>query len=193
MTRSSEPQWGLDELGARVARALAVDYAGQASGRVRDVPDGRTIRYYTTLGLVDRPSNGPSGRGRAALYGWRHLLQLVAIKRLQAQGLALAEVQARLLGQTDAALEALARPAPGWDAEDVPAAARREAAFWKEPPAASAAEPLVGVPLAEGVTLLVRAARPLEGPELAALRDAAAPLLKFLAARQVPGAPANEE
>jgi hypothetical protein len=79
--------WTLDELGARVALALAVGYDGQANGRVREVPDGRTIRYYTTLGLIDRPA---AMRGRTALYGVRHLLQLTAIKRLQARGLSLA-------------------------------------------------------------------------------------------------------
>ncbi len=79
---------------------LAVDYAGQANGRVREVPDQRTIRYYTTLGLIDRPAEM---RGRTALYGVRHLLQLVAIKRLQTHGLSLAEIQTRVVGRTDAA------------------------------------------------------------------------------------------
>jgi hypothetical protein len=56
--------WSIDELRAEVARALSVGYAGAASGRVRDVPDLRTIRYYTTLCLIDRPAemnqyNGP--------------------------------------------------------------------------------------------------------------------------------------
>src|SRR5437764_5230066 len=102
---SREPLWTLDELCARVAVALAVDYAGQASGRVREVPDRRTIRYYTTLGLIDRPA---AVRGRTALYGRRHLLQLVAIKRLQAHGLSLAEVQSRLVGLTDSDLVVLA-------------------------------------------------------------------------------------
>src|SRR3954452_21484675 len=100
--QSRDALWTLDELGAEVALALAVDYDGQASGRVRDVPDRRTIRYYTTLGLIDRPAEM---RGRTALYHRRHLLQLVSIKRLQAQGLTLAELQERLLGQSDAALE----------------------------------------------------------------------------------------
>src|SRR4051812_26557012 len=113
MTRAREGIWGLEELSAQVARALAAGYAGQASGRVRDVPDGRTIRYYTTLGLVDRPVARP-GRGRTAFYGRRHLLQFVAIKRLQAEGLSLGEVQARLVGQTDAVLEEAARLPPGW-------------------------------------------------------------------------------
>src|ERR1700730_17462993 len=98
--------WTLDELGARVALALAVDYDGQANGRVREVPDRRTIRYYTTLGLIDRPAEM---RGRTALYGLRHRLQLVAINRLQAGGPSLGETQTRLLGRTDSALRKLAR------------------------------------------------------------------------------------
>src|SRR4051812_37733187 len=99
------PSWTIDELGAEVARALSVDYDGSPSGRVRDVPDRRTIRYYTTLGLLDRPRM----HGRTALYTRRHLIQLVAIKRLQANGLSLAEVQQRLLGLDDQALADLAR------------------------------------------------------------------------------------
>ena len=74
------------------------------SGRVRDVPDLRTIRYYTTLGLLDRPA---AMRGRTALYGSRHLLQLAAIKRLQARGLSLAAVQERVVGISDASLRRL--------------------------------------------------------------------------------------
>src|SRR5437763_16140887 len=110
MSQSGDPLWTLDELTAQSALALAADYPGQASGRVREVPDARTVRYYTTLGLLDRPA---AMRGRTALYGRRHLLQLVAIKRLQARGLSLAEVQARLVGRTDRALEDLAQVPAG--------------------------------------------------------------------------------
>ncbi len=106
--------WTLDELAGRAALALSVGYPGQASGRVRDVPDQRAIRYYTTLGLVDRPAGM---RGRTALYGRRHLLQLVAIKRLQAEGLTLAQVQAELAGCTQADLERIARLPDGLTAE----------------------------------------------------------------------------
>jgi DNA-binding transcriptional MerR regulator len=185
--------WTLDELCDRVAQALAVDYAGQASGRVRDVPDRRTIRYYTTLGLIDRPA---AMRGRTALYGLRHLLQLVAVKRLQAEGLSLAEVQARLVGRTDAALRELARLSADFDADAPPVAApppngedRRAGRFWSEPPA-DVPEPrmLSGLPLAEGVTLLVEAARPLDEQDISALRAAAAPLLSALRARRLLGA-----
>jgi hypothetical protein len=188
------PSWTLDELGAQVALALAVDYSGAANGRVRDVPDRRTIRYYTTLGLLDRPA---ATRGRTALYGRRHLLQLVAIKRLQAGGLSLAGVQERLLGLTDAALEKIARLPPAAGGAPAPAerargGGRRDQPFWGETPAPvppldepAPPRPLVGVPLAEGVTLLLGAARPPDEHDLEALRVAAAPLLRLLRARRL--------
>src|SRR5919201_6274725 len=117
--------WTLGDLTDRVAAALAVGYRGQRSGRVRDVPDQRAIRWYTTLGLVDRPT---AMRGRTALYGRRHLLQLVAIKRLQAEGHSLAEVQVELAAASDERLERIARlpaqptgPAPPPDRAPPPA------------------------------------------------------------------------
>jgi DNA-binding transcriptional MerR regulator len=151
-----EPRWTLDELAERVDAALAVDYHGQSSGRVRDVPDRRAIRWYTTIGLIDRPV---THRGRTALYGPRHLLQLVAVKRLQAKGLPLVAIQQELAGATDtqlarvARLSAAAAPAPlaaadgGARSTRTPArpAARRtaagparRAAFWREQPTAAA-------------------------------------------------------
>ena len=85
----TEAIWTLDELTERVGAALSVGYDGQPSGRVRHLPDQRAIRWYTTIGLVDRPA---ATRGRTAMYGPRHLLQLVAIKRLQARGLSLVSI-----------------------------------------------------------------------------------------------------
>jgi DNA-binding transcriptional MerR regulator len=87
----------------------------RANRRVRDVPNERLVRWYVTVGLVDPPL---SRRGRVARYGRRHLLQLVAVKRRQAEGRSLAEIQAELAGATDEALAAVARvpdmpPAPG--------------------------------------------------------------------------------
>src|SRR5690606_40309537 len=71
--------WTIGELAEHAARLLGPD--GQVSGRVRPVPNERLIRWYTTIGLLDPPI---ARRGRVALYGRRHLLQLVAIKRRQA-------------------------------------------------------------------------------------------------------------
>jgi len=129
--------WTLDQLARRVGSALSVDYPGQANGRVREVPDQRAIRWYTTIGLVDRPA---AMRGRTALYGRRHLLQLVAIKRLQAAGLSLAEVQRELAGATDAQLERVAR-VPAGEPAPRPTVAAARPAFWRragELPAAAA-------------------------------------------------------
>jgi hypothetical protein len=99
-------EWILDDLVARVDVALtAAGYPGAPNGRVRDVPDRRAIRWYTTIGLLDRPA---AMRGRTALYGPRHLTQLVAIKRRQAEGRTLAEIQAELVGASDAALREIA-------------------------------------------------------------------------------------
>ncbi len=194
--KTSEPLWTLDELCAQVTLALAVDYAGAVSGRVRDVPDRRTIRYYTTLGLIDRPA---AMRGRTALYGRRHLLQLTAIKRLQVRGLALTEVQARLLGATDGVLEKLAEMPAGFvggadipvcpvegTQECLPHRDQRED-FWRAAPAP--VRPLTAVTLEEGVTLLLEASRPLDEHDLSAPCAAAAPFLKLLRLRRLTSEP----
>jgi DNA-binding transcriptional MerR regulator len=174
--------WTLDELTAAVERALAVGYDGQLNGQVRDVPDRRTIRYYTTLGLIDRPAEM---RGRTALYGRRHLLQLVSIKRLQADGLSLTEVQQRLLGCNNGELAQIARltvePEPPMQR---PSEGRHAERFWRNSPAPVAA-PLLGVPLTDGVTLLLPAARPPNDEDLSELRQAAQPLLDLLRRRNL--------
>src|SRR4051794_40462102 len=123
--------WTLDDLVVRVGAALAAEYAGAPNGRVRDLPDRRAIRWYTTIGLVDRPLGM---RGRTALYGPRHLLQLVAIKRRQADGRALAEIQAELTGATDEELRAVARVPGGLLEADAVAPAPAPARFWAAPP-----------------------------------------------------------
>ena len=84
----------------------STDYQPADSARVRAVPDVRTIRYYTTLGLIDRPAEM---QGRTAMYGLRHVEQLVAIKRLQAQGLTLSDIQHRMIGMPAEDLKKLAR------------------------------------------------------------------------------------
>lgn len=198
MVRSHAPLWTLDELSAQVAQALAGDSPRQASGRVREMPDIRTIRYYTTRGLIDRPAQM---RGRTALYRRRHLLQLVAIKRLQAKGLSLAEIQVQVEGQTDAVLSKLAQlPVHDRQKEETDgidpsrteqeAGDRRNKSFWGASPAPVPETvpkndgpdvlPLIGVRLDEGVTLLLESTRPLDELDMETLRSAAAPLLKTL-------------
>jgi hypothetical protein len=126
--------WTLDQLVARVAAVLdghAGSVASPADRRVRQVPDRRAVRWYTTIGLLDRPEM----RGRTGWYGERHLLQLVAIKRLQAAGGSLAEIQAELAGATDGTLRRIADlPDEPVRAPVVPSkSAERSARFWTGP------------------------------------------------------------
>ncbi len=140
--RETSPLWTIDELGQEVQRALSEGYNEPANRQIRAIPDRRTIRYYTTLGLLDGPARM---RGRTALYSRRHLLQVVAIKRLQARGLALATIQEELAGLPDSELAAHAcmsptTPAPlraaREHADEQPAALRRGGKFWGEEPVA---------------------------------------------------------
>jgi DNA-binding transcriptional MerR regulator len=107
----------IEDLRTLVTRALAAGkYAPGESKRIRAIPDTRTIRYYTTLGLIDRPAQM---QGRLALYGHKHVLQIVAIKRLQAHGEPLAAIQQKLVGATSRKLSQIADlPADFWDAAD---------------------------------------------------------------------------
>ncbi|MGI5499659.1 MerR family transcriptional regulator [Lentzea sp. CA-135723] len=129
--------WTLDELLDRVSAALTAEYSGAPNGRVRDVPDRRAVRWYATTGLVDRPS---AMRGRTALYEKRHLLQLVAVKRLQSEGRTLADIQAELTGATEATLTAIARVPPHLlDAGDAEPAGEVRPRFWAAPAGVAAA------------------------------------------------------
>ncbi len=77
----------------------------QKDGRVTDAPDPRTVRYYQGLGLVDRPRIVD----REARYGWKQVLQVLAIKALQHLGLPLGQIQNRLTGRSEAELESVLR------------------------------------------------------------------------------------
>lgn len=176
------PGWTLEELTRRAALALsgevpAGDRAGVAGGRPRELPDRRAIRWYASIGLVDRPIGG---RGRGARYGVRHLSQLVALKRLQAQGWSLADIQGRLAGADDATLLALAAlPEQAVAAGGIAgAAAERRTTEAKTAPAPPGL--LAGLCLAEGV-LLVLPRQP-SPADLPALAEAAAPLVAALTA-----------
>jgi DNA-binding transcriptional MerR regulator len=193
--------WSVAELAERVADALAGDGVRAPNGRVRDVPDARAIRWYATIGLVDRPLPVP---GRTARYGPRHLLQVVAVKRRQAQGQTLAQIQAELAGAPDETLVRVARvpeallagadaPATGptsrprfWTASAPAPAAPPEPEPTLHPlPAAPPPEPALSVTyhveLPGGATLGLP--RPPTPEDLAALLPATTQLLRLLAAR----------
>jgi hypothetical protein len=167
----------LTELVAAVASAMA-DWPAQDNGQVRAVPDERTLRWYGTLGLLDRPL---SWRGRTALYGERHRLQALAIKRLQLAGWPIASIQQRLLGADDVALSAvLSAPAEPPQAVAAEPAPRRASAFWAAPAATtSAARPRLHLDLGHGAEVVLPPGAAAD-PELEA---ALAPLRAWLARR----------
>ena len=119
----------LEELGQEVARRIRAAGLAQPNRQVSDVPDARTLRYYTTLGLMDRPTEI---RDRRAHYGERHVDQVTAVKRLQSAGCSLTEIQALLLGLSPSDLHEVAegrRPRAG---------RAREEPFWSRPPTPTA-------------------------------------------------------
>jgi hypothetical protein len=195
---AEQASWTLDELVRRVADTLADPaYPGAPNGRVRDLPDRRAVRWYTTTGLVDRPAM----QGRTALYNARHLLQIVAVKRRQAEGRSLAQIQAELAGATNETLRQVAEVPDQLVAgeparpEEAPLSARpsRRSRFWADPPAAAkpvassngdsddTVTTLTAVSLPGGA-LLVLPTRPDED-DIDAIHAAARPLLELLADR----------
>lgn len=85
----------------RANALLAASGRPQPDGRVRPALDGRTIRYYQTLGIVPPPRRAG---GRRAMYRSTHLVRAVMTKLLQIQGARLTEVAAELSQQSDAHL-----------------------------------------------------------------------------------------
>ena len=205
----------LPELVEAVPELLASGYGGVRSGRIRDLPDARTVRWYQTLGMVDRPA---AFRGRTALYGSRHLLQLAAIKKLQSSGLSLSDIQRGLAGRNDADLarsagltrkdvdltvervvlartKIVARSLAAAGAGDAQSRRRRDAAFWKAAPAA-ATTPASGPSTSGGMQsaslgdagMLLWNGRVLTAAERATLARLSEPLIAFLQSVQ-PSAP----
>lgn len=221
-------RYTIAELADASAAALDALAIAAPNGKVRDRPDVRTIRYYNTLGLIDPPLEMT---GRTARYGRRHLLQVVAVKAAQARGASLADVQRTLAGASEEELrQAIGPGLPSPLAVTTPTARSTEGgdgqrpagqAFWRVPPAPSAAtpsaaeppappaigrphaggtatrpRPLVAVTLGSGATLLIEGAADdaaLEFLDTAALHAAAAPLLEYLAAAGLLPGPPNRQ
>jgi len=201
-----EKRWTIFELGQEVSRALSRDYGGPPNERIQPIPQKRTIRYYTSLGILDRPVQM---QGRTALYGRRHLLQLVAIKRLQEQGASLSDIQSRLANLGDKQLAEVARlPEPSKSTR--PVYEPREEKFWETAPAApgapatpadqppraapgpararkseEASEPalVTRIRVAPGVELFFDTERAADRSDARALHEAAAPLVLALKSR----------
>jgi DNA-binding transcriptional MerR regulator len=93
--------WNARGLAAH-ATAL-VDAAGirPTNASARAMPSARAIRFYVSTGLLDHPD----GKGTAATYHYRHLLQLLAIKIRQREGQTLDSIKKEMHGITGDLLE----------------------------------------------------------------------------------------
>jgi len=186
----------LPEFAAAAGRAVQESGIVPENGQAKPIPAERMVRYYTARGLLPRPGS----RGRALVYGRTHLQRLVAIKRLQSQGMSLDQIAERLQGMSPDELEGLAAIPPGAtpaalgdpETDVAPAPARAAGRFWAArpetgpPPAAALraeerpeVRDLRAVRLSDTVTLLIDTESDVR-PD--ALRRAAAPLLALLAA-----------
>ncbi|MDE3129047.1 MAG: MerR family transcriptional regulator [Gemmatimonadota bacterium] len=153
--------WNARGLAAH-ATAL-VDAAGvrPTNASARAAPSPRAIRFYVASGLLDHPQ----GAGTSATYGYRHLLQLLAIKIRQREGATLEIIKQEMRDVTGDALErrvagSLA-PALAVGADAAPPDADGEAAPWHR------------VVVGDGIELHVRTDSPAaDADALIAMREA---------------------
>jgi len=74
--------WSLRDLASLAGALLEASNIVPVNAAARALPGERTIRFYVARGLV----SPPEGRGTAATYGYRHLLQVLVIKLRQMEG-----------------------------------------------------------------------------------------------------------
>ena len=100
-THARYAPWNARGLAAHVTGL--VDAAGirPTNASARAAPTARAIRFYVASGLLDRPE----GKGTAATYNYRHLLQLLAIKIRQREGRTLEFIKAEMREVTGDTLE----------------------------------------------------------------------------------------
>ncbi|MDH5233415.1 MAG: helix-turn-helix domain-containing protein [Gemmatimonadota bacterium] len=98
---SRHAPWNARGLAAH-ATAL-VDAAGMrpTNTSARAAPSARAIRFYVANGLLDHPE----GKGTAATYHYKHLLQLLAIKIRQREGQTLDVIKGELAAMQGDQLE----------------------------------------------------------------------------------------
>jgi DNA-binding transcriptional MerR regulator len=95
---------GLPEF-ARVSGQLVADLQlEQQRGTVTSVPDERTIRYYLAEGLIQTPEEK---QGTASVFSYLNLLQLLTVKKLQAEHLPIRKIKELVAGKSEQELETL--------------------------------------------------------------------------------------
>lgn len=93
--------FSLEELSRQINEWCTEHEIAPASGQAGEVVSERNVRYYRTLGLIEAPEGGG--------YGEKHLLQLTAVRLLQAQGLPLRRIRVLLYGRSTQELREIRR------------------------------------------------------------------------------------
>ena len=93
--------WEFARVGEQVLAEMGLE---QARGTVTSVPDERTIRYYMAEGLIQTPGEK---QGTASLFGYLNLLQLLTVKKLQAEHLPIRKIRELVTGKSEQELEML--------------------------------------------------------------------------------------
>jgi DNA-binding transcriptional MerR regulator len=84
--------WNIRDLSTIAGGILDSSGVTPINAAAQSRPSDRTIRFYVTRHLM----SAPDGRGTAATYGYRHLLQLLAIKLRQMEGATLTAIEREL-------------------------------------------------------------------------------------------------
>ena len=146
-----EVSYGLEEL-------LAI-----AGERLGEEITPRTVRLYATEGLIDRPGKD----GRRAVYGQRHLLQLLLVRSLARRGLSLSAI-APLVVCSDQDLQEQWRQLDDGTSSSNPPETRNEALAYLQsirdssapsPDQSSSLLPLLGSPLSSRSPSSLRSSR----------------------------------
>jgi hypothetical protein len=101
--------WGLRDLAALAGGILDASGVVPVNAAARARPSERTIRFDVARGLV----SPPDGRGTAAVYSYRHLLQVLAIKLRQMEGATLESMVKEFASLTGDLIERRAASALG--------------------------------------------------------------------------------
>lgn len=93
---------GVKELADAAESVLRHSALSQDRGTVADYPKERSLRYYISEGLISQASGK---RGLNSLFGYDHLLTVLAIKKLQSEGVPINLIKTLIEGKDTAELE----------------------------------------------------------------------------------------
>ena len=161
--------WNVRDLVATAGHILRQSRVRPVSPSAAVAPGERTIRFYVTRGLL----SPPEGRGAAANYSYRHLLQLLTVKLRQMEGATLTAIVRELGEATGDVLERRVAAALGErlpPPAEAPAGAGRAfhgAAEDPQPAVVPDRETWRRVAVGPGLELHVNTTHPLADPRLA--------------------------